>query len=205
LLHSCWSIAFDCWNSNSSLNSSVLSSFQIIQTPFPYPWIFPSSPASSSSSPPRHAGRFLFSSPRPSPAPRRAAQPAQQNAVASLLPPAPAPLRLIGGARLSSPTLRVSRSDSPAASDTPPRDAWLPWPARRGWSPRLFKSRRTPRIPNPSSSRHPPTCAAAGTLTLAPPQSFRVVAVFPPPRSRSGAAPGGEHHTGVARRQARGP
>jgi hypothetical protein len=205
LLHSCWSIAFDCWNSNSSLNSSVLSSFQIIQTPFPYPWIFPSSPASSGNSPPRHAGRFLFSSPQPSPAPRRAAQPAQQTAAASLLPPTPALLRPTGGALLSSPTSRVSRSDSPAESDSPPRAAWLPWPACRGRSPGLFKPRRTPRIPNPSSSRHTPTCAAARTLTLAPPQPFCAVAVFPPLRSRSEAAPGGEHHAGVARRQARGP
>jgi hypothetical protein len=144
-LHSYWSIAFDCWNSNSKFEFYCLSLFKISKSYFlPYPSFPLSGPAARASAVAAHSaiGTFSFPSPRPSPA-SRAAQPAHRRQPA--LPPAPVLLWLTAGAQLSSPTWaypgRTRPRVRPAAAA---RAAWLPWPARLGGPPGYLKPHCTP-------------------------------------------------------------
>jgi hypothetical protein len=132
LLHTCWSISFGCWNSNSNLSSIYLYPFQT-QTLIPKPF------SSSYPTP------FPFSARRPLPAQQAAAaQPsttasrAARQPLAGHLPvqlaqqhrrpasPLPRPKSLTGGARVSSlpprrARPRLGRGRAAAASPTPAR------------------------------------------------------------------------------------
>jgi hypothetical protein len=160
LLHSCWCIAFVCWNSNSKFEFFCLSPFQNLQNPFPSPTHFSFSflalqPASSSSWPwPSSAlqpsiPRFAAQSSTP---PCGPAGPANHRCQ-----PAPPPPPRAADDRWPPPVIPYPAcipTGLEVESNPPPRaPAWWPWPARQGGPPGLYKSRHTPGPPHPSNSR----------------------------------------------------
>jgi hypothetical protein len=97
LLHSCWCIAFGCWNSDSEFEFKCLSFFQIVQIFF-LPTHIPFSFSAHHSNQPAAASRPRPASPHRGPA-LRLAQPAQQAAAAS-------PLRLLPRLQSMTPSPR---------------------------------------------------------------------------------------------------
>jgi hypothetical protein len=99
LLHSCWCIAFGCWNSNSSLNSSASALFKIIQIfysflpqPFPFRPIFGLRPSSQKSAGAPPSFRLSSLAPQqPTVVGLAAAHQLTQPAAASPFPRSPAP------------------------------------------------------------------------------------------------------------------
>jgi hypothetical protein len=141
LLHS-WSIAFDCWNSNSKFEFYLFEPFQNVQiffltNPCSTP-IWPSSPLNTAATH-RAFGSFFFFFPRSSPtrsgpptgpASRRyqAANPPSSRSGPPAGPVAARPLRLLpcpqpmtGGDHLSSPTSRVPAGLGRESDPPPPR------------------------------------------------------------------------------------
>jgi hypothetical protein len=101
LLHSCWCIAFGCWNSNSKLEFKFFSSFQIVQILF-LPTHIHLSFSAHHSNQPAVASRPRLAPPHRGPAPRLA----QQLAAASPTPPPPTPQPMTSGPHRSPPSPR---------------------------------------------------------------------------------------------------
>jgi hypothetical protein len=141
-----------------------LSSFQIIQTLFPFNplgFSLPRPVAIADHGPARAAACSgpvdvqLATAQHPT----RRSPPAAPGLVGPKrlrpFPRSPAPQRLTGGARLSSsprsrPRAGLGRVRC-AAARVCLQHAWLPWPAHRGQSPGLFKMRRHPLNPLPET------------------------------------------------------
>jgi hypothetical protein len=195
-LHTCWSIVFECLNSNSYLNSFDWVVFQIENLSLLSFSFVPNS------------GMLCFEliSPKSGRAPS-VPQPGSPSHLVlygplrlwpgAAQPRAPPVLRLTGGSRPSFPTSGRVRLGQGPQPEPVLRASLAPRPAHRGALSGLFKGRQRnavpPFAPNPSAPEPPPP-----TLTLAaPPPLLRPSAAFPPSRSPPTEPRGGEEHLGA--------